>query len=185
MAIQLTKPMTVAEFDDWVRDQTDDYEYVGGEIFTVVSNNYCSMIAARLLTFVGMYLLSHDVGYVTGSDGGYWVNGERYIPDVGFISKAAQPLPSHESYNPNPPELAVEVISPTDKERTMLVKLSNYLAAGTQVWVVYPDEREVHVHHPGKGATILTVDDTISGDDLLPGFELRIRDIFPDSEEAT
>lgn len=51
-------------------------------------------------------------------------------------------------------DLAVEVKSPTDREMLMTIKVSNYLAAGTVVWAVYPDEGEIHVQRPRKGVSI-------------------------------
>ncbi len=179
MDVQIRQRVTLDEFETWVHQSSGNYEYIGGEIFEVVSNNYSSQIAARILTFIGIYLLNNAIGYLTGADGGYVVRGERYIPDVGFILKSRQTEPSHDTYNPNAPDLAVEVVSPTDKEKPLMVKLSNYLASGTTVWMVYPDEQEVHVHRPGKGAAVLTVDATLSGDNILPGFSLAVKDIFP------
>ena len=179
MVAQLKQPMTTAVFDDWVHQQSEDYEYVAGEAVPVVSNNYCSMIAAKILTFIGMYLLESEIGYVTGSDGGYVVQGERYIPDVGFIGKDKQPEPCHEAYNPQPPDLAVEVVSPTDAEKRLLVKTSNYLASGTTVWIVYPDEKVVHVHRPGRAVQAVKQENTLTGDEVLPGFSLTVAKIFP------
>jgi len=178
MVTQMKQPMTTTVFDDWVQHQTEDYEYIAGEVVAVVSNNYCSMVAAKILTLIGMYLLENDIGYVTGADGGYVVQGERYIPDVGFIGKDKQPKPCHDAYNPQPPDLAVEVVSPTDTEKRLLVKTSNYLASGTTVWIVYPDEKVVHVHRPGQAVTTVKQDDTLTSD-ALPGFSLTVADIFP------
>ena len=180
MAVQLKYPTTTAAFDAWVAHQADDYEYIGGEVVSVVSNNYCSMVAAKILTFIGMYLLEHNIGYVTGSDGGYVVQGERYIPDVGFISKDKQPEPCREAYNPQPPDLAVEVVSPTDTEKRLLVKTSNYLASGTTIWIVYPNEKVIHVHRPGEAVVTVEQDETLTDEALLPGFSLKVADIFPE-----
>lgn len=183
MAIQIKQRITRAEFEAFIaqpENADSTFELVAGEVFEVVSNNYSSMIAARILTFIGMYLLQQNIGYVTGSDGGYIVQGESYIPDVGFISKTRQPEPNHDAYNPQAPDLAVEVMSPTDSEKKLLLKVSNYLAAGTVVWVVYPEECEVHIHRPEKGANTLDMNGTISGEPVLPGFTLAVKDIFPE-----
>lgn len=68
-----------------------------------------------------------------------------------------------------------------------MIKVSNYLASGTTVWIVYPDEREIYVHHPKQGVTLCTVEDTITAGELLPEFTLAVKDIFPedDSTEET
>jgi Uma2 family endonuclease len=178
MAVQLQERMTAAEFDRYVRELDGDYEYIAGEVVAVVSNNYSSQVALLIGALITVFVHKNNLGWVTGADGGYVVNSERYIPDIGFIRREKQPEVSHDAYNVNAPELAVEVVSPTDKPQNLLVKVSNYLAAGTIVWVVYPDEKAVHVHQAGQGAKIMD-GDAILTCELLPGFELAVKDIFP------
>ncbi|MCC7206344.1 MAG: Uma2 family endonuclease, partial [Anaerolineae bacterium] len=90
-------------------------ELIGGEVVDVVSNVYASRLAARILGALVAYLDRNPLGDVTGADGGYCVGDDRYIPDVGYMAKARQPDPPLEAaYNPLPPDLAVEVLSPTD-----------------------------------------------------------------------
>ncbi|RPJ02748.1 MAG: Uma2 family endonuclease [Chloroflexi bacterium] len=101
------------------------------------------------------------------------------MPDVAFISKARQPEPSHEAHNPNAPDLAVEVLSPSDDPGDLRIKVTNYLAAGTVVWVVDPDKKVVEIHAPGKRADRLGMKETISGGDVLPGFALAVKEVFP------
>jgi Uma2 family endonuclease len=102
---------------------------------------------------------------------------------VGYISKERQAtLPYDEWFNPNPPELAVEVISPTDQDRMIRVKVANYLAAGTVVWVVYPPTKEIEVYRPGQSVDILSVEDTLDGGPVLPEFKLAVLEVFPASE---
>ena len=149
----------------------------------MVANSYLSMIAIMIGAEVMMYVKKQKLGYVTGADGGYIVTGERYIPDVAFISIKRQPRPSREAYNSNAPDLAVEVISPTDSVKPLHIKIANYLAAGTVVWVVHPDSRTVEVFHPGQAVQILGIDDALDGGDLLPGFTLAVVDIFPDEDD--
>ena len=106
------------------------------------------------------------------------VSGERYAPDVAFISVARQPELAKEGYNPNPPELAVEVVSPNDSERKMTRKVVNYLAAGTLVWLVRPEEKQVEVYATGKPVKTLGINDTLDGGTVLPGFTLKVSEIF-------
>jgi Uma2 family endonuclease len=181
MAVQ-TKRATVEEFDQFVQlpENADRlFEYVGGEIIEVVSNNYSSEIAARILIEIGIFVKNKNMGRVTGADGGYMVSGERYIPDTAFISREKQPEPSHEAYNPTPPDLAVEVLSPSNDLSDIRIKLVNYLNAGTVVWLVDPDKKQVEVYAPGQ-AKKLGLNDTLDGGDVLPGFTLPVKAIFPD-----
>jgi Uma2 family endonuclease len=145
-----------------------------------VTNNYCSEVAGRIFGYIFVFLLKNNIGRLTGADGGYRVSGERYIPNVAFISKEKQPESSHDAYNPNPPDLAVEVLSPSDQADDMRIKIANYLAAGTVVWVVEPEAKTVEVYTPGQKAEIFRLDDTVDGGGVLPGFTLAVKDMFPE-----
>lgn len=156
-------------------------ELIGGELTDVVSNVYASRLAARILGALVAYLEKSPLGDVTGADGGYCVGEDRYIPDVGYIARARQPNPPLEAaYNPLPPDLAVEVISPTDSLSLVMDKVVNYLAAGTLVWRVFPDSREVKVYTPGQPVKALGAVDTLDGSALLPGFTLELKKLFTD-----
>ena len=162
------------------------FELIEGEIFEVPSNPYSSKIAAKVLILIGIYLEGHDIGHITGEAGGYMVNGQRFAPDVSFISYARQPEIAHKGYNPNPPELAVEVISDTDsadEARRLRLKLSNYLAVGTVVWVVNTDNQTVEVHHPTQGAQVVGADGVLTLEAVLPGFSLAVASIFPAKQD--
>lgn len=155
------------------------FEYIGGEVCEVVSNPRSSAIALRIAYFINAYLIQHPIGHTTGADGGYMVAGERYIPDVGYISKARQPRLAEEGYNPEPPELAVEVLSPSNDPDLMRIKTANFLAVGTIVWIVNPATQIVEVYAPGQPVQRLGMDDTLSGETVLPGFALAVSDVFP------
>lgn len=175
--------LTVEEFDALalLPENADKVlEFIGGEIVEVPSNPYSSKLAMRTGRFIGAFVDDNDLGHVTGEAGGYWVSGERYAPDVAFISKARQPELVHEGYNPNAPDLAVEIVSPTDSERKLRTKVTNYLAAGTLVWVIYPESKEVEVYAPGKPMQLFNVDGILDGGHVLPGFKLAVKDIFPE-----
>ena len=182
MAVGITS-YTVEEFEQIAalpENADRRLEYIGGEIIEMVSNNYSSLVAALLLTKVFTFVLENNLGYVTGADGGYQVGEDRYIPDMAFVSKMRQPEPSHDAYNPNPPDLAVEVLSPTDDLNVMRFKVAGYLAAGTTVWVVDADKKQVEVYAPGQPPARKGADETLDGGNLLPGFTLAVKDIFPE-----
>lgn len=176
--------VTVEQFDEMIRraeygDQI--LEFIGGEIVEVPSNPYASQIAMRIGRFFGNFVEKHDLGHVTGEGGLYVVAQERYAPDVAFISKERQPELARQGANPNPPDLAVEVVSDESsakEARQLSVKISNYLAAGVEVWVFYPVDKAVAVHIPGQGARVYGIDDVLMTD-KLPGFKLPVKDVFP------
>jgi Uma2 family endonuclease len=126
-------------------------------------------------------VIPRDLGFVTGADGGFKLASKRVrLPDVGFIAK------EHLSQLPGrfemAPDLVVEVVSP---DEDVFKKVREYIAAGTRlVWTVYPDEKTVYVFRPAEGAELRVqqfgLDDTLDGGDVLPGFTLPVREIFPE-----
>jgi Uma2 family endonuclease len=157
------------------------FELIGGEIVEVPSNAYASEFGSTISFHLKLFLRDRGIkGHVTGEAGGYMVSGERYAPDVAYISALKQPQLAREGYNPNPPDLAVEVDFPStyESQRNLRVKIVNYLAAGTVVWAVYPETKTVEVFVPGQPVKILDEEGTLDGGDVLPGFKLPVREIF-------
>lgn len=180
--------MTVAEFDhfaDLPENQDKILEFIEGEVYEVPSSAYASHFSAKIIFWLMLFLHQTGLeGYVTTEAGGFMVNGWRYAPDVAYISKARQPELAKKGYNPNPPELAVEVQYPVtaESERMLRLKLFNYLAVGTMVWVVYPEEQRVEVYAPGEAIQILGIDDTLNGGAVLPGFTLELKQLFAQTD---
>jgi Uma2 family endonuclease len=180
------RTMTADEFERYaLRDENADdiLEFIDGEIVVVPSNPFASKISSLIIYFLLDFIRKNDVqGHVTGEAGGYRVGGDRYAPDVAFVRADKQAEVATEGYNPVPPDLAVEVEFPTSikSQRRLEKKLARYANDGTMVWVVYPETREVEVHAPGQAVQILGIDGTLNGGDILPGFTLTLKDIFPE-----
>ncbi len=101
-------------------------------------------------------------------------------PDVAFISaEQLRQAPLGSGFYEGHPDLAVEIVSPGDKATDIEEKVLSYLAAGAKlVWVVYPEVQIVHVRYPDGTGRVLRGDDALSGEDVLPGFELRLAELF-------
>lgn len=176
-----TQNLSVSEFDAWVHEAENldtPYEYIGGEIVEVVSNSKSSKIASIIGGFIAVYVVQNDLGHTTGADGGYQVGDERYIPDTGFISKQRMSQMESASYISIAPDLALEVISPTDSQRQITIKVANYLVAKTTVWLVYPDDKEIEIYQPDQPVRKLTEQDILEGGTVLPGFTLPLKTVF-------
>jgi Uma2 family endonuclease len=186
-AVQLAEMVTLEAFEAFLaqpESRNRDFEWIGGRIVEVVSNSYSSEIAALLLIRVGGHVLANKLGRVTGADGGYIIGGDRYIPDVAFVSYTRQPEPCHDAYNPVPPDLAVEVLSPTNAERDIRLKIVNYLRVGTTAWLVDPAEQTVEVYAPDQAPQIIRKNGVLDGGKLLPGFKLALADLFAEGTGA-
>jgi Uma2 family endonuclease len=118
---------------------------------------------------------------MSGSQAGYWLDEETLrAPDVAFVAteRLENRIPFSGFFNGSP-DLAVEVLSPSDRWHDISEKVAEYLAAGCRlVWVVHPFERRVYVYRPNLPVRVLERDDELSGEDVLPGFAIRVADIF-------
>jgi Uma2 family endonuclease len=97
-------------------------------------------------------------------------------PDISFVSVARLPpdqIP--EAFIPGAPDLAVEIISPGSRWSEVEEKVADYLAGGARlVWLVDPRQRRVVVRYPDRPSIILTENDTLDGEDVVPGFSLPV-----------
>jgi Uma2 family endonuclease len=139
-----------------------------------------------LAMFLGYLLNSHVVprrlGKVTGPDGMLEIpEGQVRMPDVAFVSKrklAAGPKPRPAAPR-LVPDLAVEVLSKGNTREEMARKRQEYFAAGViRVWQVDPKKRIVDVFSAPATFTTLTEKDTLHGEPVLPGFTLKLSELF-------
>ncbi len=181
----LTARMSAAAFDAYALQperRERRLELIAGEVHEVVTNPVSSIVTARLITFLGVYLLDHDIGELTGPDGGYAFGEERYIPDIAFMRhEKRRAVNAVEGYVAAAPDLVVEVLSPGNTHDELRMKLATYLAFGTVVWIVDPARRRVEVATPGRAPRELRDGDTLSGGEVLPGFALAVAEIWPAS----
>jgi Uma2 family endonuclease len=161
-------------------------ELVNGELVDMPKpKRIHGVVAARLVMEIAVYVKANNLGEVTSNDTGFVLerdDGGRDTVrglDVAFVSKSRGLGPPDDNWYEIGPDLAVEVISPNNKTSDTHLKVMQLLKAGTRlVWLVYPETRTV-VAHTADGAVTLSETDTLSGGDVLPGFELRVGDIFP------
>lgn len=101
-------------------------------------------------------------------------------PDISFISVARLALDRiPEQFIPGAPDLAVEILSPGDRWSEVEEKVSDYLAGGARlVWLVDSRERLVMVRYPDRPPTIVPADGILAGEDVVPGFELALAQLF-------
>ncbi len=181
-ARQTTTLMTA---EDLLALPEDDkrYELVEGELIEMSPSSRPrsrdgQRIAARLTVFVE----DNDLGEVHGADGGFILRRNPDTvrsPDAAFVRKARLLDLDDEGFLPIAPDLAVEIVSPSNTVNEMSRKVQEYLEAGTSiVWVVEPQRRQVTVYTHDQIAAIYRDGDVITGGNILPGFELPLTYIF-------
>jgi Uma2 family endonuclease len=174
---------TLAEFEaiDRLPQNADKVlELIDGEIVEkTAAPPFYSATASRISRYLLGFIDEYHLGYVTGEAGGYHVSDRNmFAPDVAFISKERQPDLPREGFNPIAPDLAVEVVSPTDSYKDVAKKVRTYLQNGTRmVWVFEPETETVTVHTP-DGQYVVDIDGTLDGGDVLPGFKLPLKKVF-------
>ena len=168
--------MTLEEF---LESDMEKCEYVKGE---VVQMSPTSMehgeISMNLVVPLGMHVRENQLGRVYTSDTGFRVGTQVLVPDIAFVT--TERLPADRSKgSPVPPDLAVEVVSPSDKQSRVSEKVLAYLEAGTRlVWVINPVLQTVAVYRPGKDFTLLTDVDTLTGEDVVRDFSYNVARLF-------
>lgn len=141
-----------------------------------------TITALRIGTFINVFVMENNLGYVTGADGAFQLAPRLVrIPDVAFVAKARIPegIPARFKLAP---DLAIELVS---EDEDVFKKAREYLRAGSKmVWLVYADEKTVSVitvvSENELRAREFGVNDTLDGGDALPGFSLPVRTLFPD-----
>jgi Uma2 family endonuclease len=159
-------------------------ELVKGEVLTMPpAGHEHGEIALNIGSLLREYLRKHKLGKAYGAETGFILfrNPDTVrAPDAAFVSteRAARQV-RKEGFFDGPPDLAVEVISPTDTDEEVEAKVLDYLQSGTRlVWVIRPRTRTVTAYRSLSNIRLLTDRDTLEGGDILPGFVVKVKDIF-------
>ncbi|MCI0710608.1 MAG: Uma2 family endonuclease [Chloroflexi bacterium] len=180
-------PYTVSEYEAIATQYPDKrLELIDGEIVEKVPTQLHAAIVSLLNFFIVSFLREKAIGHAL-IEARYSLPGDDEndrIPDLSFISHEKGPLVKTGAA-PYMPDLAIEVQSPGQSDRLMAEKAAYYLAHRSHmVWLVYPDRRLVEILTP-EDRQLLTDNATIDGGDILPGFSVAVKDIFPDEDSAS
>ncbi len=161
-------------------------ELVNGEIVEMTPvGGVHGLVTLRIGRWLAEHVERHGGGQVVVGDVGFVLalpnDPERVrAPDVAFVSSARLPggrLP--EGFLQGAPELAVEVLSPSDNPVEVQQKVRDYLEAGGRlVWVVAPQAKTVTVYRADGSARLLREPDHLDGEGVLPGLTIPLADVF-------
>lgn len=175
-----TKLMTVDEFMEI--DVPGAADLIDGEVFVSPSGIRNSFVAVNVGGAFWTFAKPRSLGIVSGADGGYRLYADRdtiLSPDVGFVRAERVAGLDLLGFFPGAPDLAVEVISPSESGPMVARKVRLYLDAGCPlVWCVYRKRQTVVVHAPGAEPRTFQMGDTLDGGDVLPGFTISVAVIF-------
>jgi Uma2 family endonuclease len=180
--------VTAVEIDDLeapIVDPTEHYEVVDGQIVEEPPLGAQAVgIAALLDQTMGYHARANRLGRAV-PEMLFAISEEpklRRRPDVAFVSDERWPLnrriPREAAWLVIP-DLAVEIVSPTDWISDLMDKIEEYFAAGCRaVWVVYPDHNKVYAYDSPVSVRILQVGDELEGGAILPGYRLSLTELF-------
>ncbi len=175
---------TVEDLWELSRSATKRWEVVGGRFRQLAPASFKhGVVAGRLFAVLYRFVESQKSGYVLMAETGFILSENPLTlraPDVAFVrcEKISDgKLP--EQFARFAPDLVAEVLSPSDTYSALAEKVSDWLQAGVQaVWVVDPADRTISIHRANQPVRVLGEEDTLSGEDILPGFECKVSEVF-------
>ena len=175
-----TRPLTVTEFATEARE--GHWELIDGEpVEMTPSSNESSWIAGEVFFAIRTYLAAHPIGRAFPADSGFVLFPDRdtvRAPDVAFVRLERLPALSR-TFVAVAPDLAVEVLSPSDRLADALSKAAMYLQAGVpMVWLIDPIRRSAMVFRPDTNPVIIDAHGVLTGEEILPGFTLPLTVLF-------
>ena len=140
-------------------------------------------IVVNLVGYLREVVRPNRLGRMMASDSGVKIESNPDTvrePDIAYFSRERLPLDADvPGYAEIPPDLVVEVVSPSDSVREIAGKANMWINAGVQlVWVLWPETQMVEVYRPGQPVVTLVENDTLTAEGVLPQFNVPVSDIF-------
>jgi len=184
-------PGTATEEDAlWLEDHEDRIcELVDGVLVEKIMSSYESILAMVLVFYLQQYLQQSPLGVILGEAGQLRILPKKLrVPDVAFVSWERFPdgqLPKDRVYRVAP-DLAVEILSEGNTKREMERKLDEYFEAGVRlVWYIDPRSRTATIYTDPNSGTEIDAEGFLDGKDILPGFSLRLGELFDRADRRT
>jgi Uma2 family endonuclease len=177
--------MTADELYELPEKPGVSYELVRGELRCMApSAALPGVVAMRLGRRMDGYVDEHKLGVCGTADSGFKLESNPdtvRAPDLWFVR--AERIPADgipETFWPGAPDLAVEVLSPSDRFGPVMEKVQDYLANGTRlVWVIDPQGRSAAIFRPDTRPVLIQEDGVLDGADVIASFSVTLRDVLP------
>jgi Uma2 family endonuclease len=165
-------------------DDNMRHELVRGELHTMTpSGHEHGEIVVNLTLPLAQFVRTKKLGKVYGAETGFVLARDPdtvLAPDISFVSnQRLQTLTSKKGFFPGAPDLAVEIMSPSETMKKAQKKAQDWIDAGTSlVWLVNPKTATVTTFHKSAEPVVLQIGEDVDGGELLPGFTLPLSEIF-------
>lgn len=179
------QPLTLEEFQR-LPDDASRAELVRGRLVREPPAGFeHGDLAACIAQHLREHVVREGLGRVVGAETGFVLFEDPptlRAPDAAFVS--AERLPSDRTgFAHLAPDLAVEIVSPSNTVAEIQDKVCDYLDAGTRlVWVVEPRRRTVTVYRSRADIRLIGPADRLDGAEVLPGFRLSVAELFSDED---
>ncbi len=173
--------LTADELERMPDDDSVQIELDEGELITMApASEDHGFIEIELASRLHQFVKAHRLGRVYAGDTGFRLSDDTVrSPDVAFVRKDRVAELRSQGFAKGAPDLAVEILSPSNSFRQMTRKVRQYFAAGCHtVWVVHPDRKEVEVFEATGSDCTLTAEDILEAPELLPGFSVPVAELF-------
>jgi Uma2 family endonuclease len=161
--------------------------------------DHCELIAGEIVRMAPAYFEHGDIAMAIGGPMRVFVDQQKLgrvlsaeagfiisrgpdtvlAPDVSFVRRTRVPKGRRTFFFEGAPDLAVEVMSPSDRISQVRAKAARWIAAGAEaVWVVNPSKRAIEVHRAGSAIQQFSGGDILRDESLLPGFSVDVTSVF-------
>ncbi len=175
---------TLLTADDLARMPDDDsvqLELDEGELISMPPAGFDHGEREDQISFLlNQHVRKNKLGKVLTGDTGFRLNDNTVLsPDVAFVRKDRVEALRSKSFAKGAPDLAVEILSPSDTVRRVNRKVKQYLAAGCHtVWLVYPESQTVDIFEASGAERTLHSQEILEAQEILPGFSAKVADLF-------
>jgi Uma2 family endonuclease len=186
--MSVREKLSASDFEAFLRlpeNAAKRFELHDGAIYEMSpSSELPTVLASELISYLRPFVRERGLGLVTAPDGGFALTPHDVLsPDVAFIRAERLSGIRRRGFFQIAPDLAIEVVSPSDSIPAVQRKAARYLALGVrEVWIIYPDDQTADIYRAGNAPNRLEVQQIASDgaleSDLLPEFRLPLPQLF-------
>ncbi len=165
--------------EEFLENDVPGYEYAKGELIPMSpATRRHGKISAKVIWHLSSHVYENVLGELYTAETIFQVGDRMMKPDVAFVSIDHLDVDEDKTF-PIPPDLAIEVISPSDVHSRVTQKALDYLEAGTRlVWVLDSVSKTVTIYRSESDIEILTQTSMLTGEDVVPGFACPVEQLF-------
>lgn len=175
---EVTQQITMT-MEEFLENDLEGYEYVQGKLVPMAAAAIIhGEIGSNLHFLLASHVRKNKLGRLYIAETTFRLGDRVVKPDIAFVSTERLSDDKLKGFSVAP-DLAVEIVSPSDKQYDVTEKTLAYLKAGTRLaWVIEPILKSVTVFRSEVDCTLLNYEDTLTGEDVVEGFSCAVAELF-------